>query len=92
MFTRFLHLNSSRTSQFVLSDSEEYLSFSDSEDVQDVSEDSDTNESSSLVEPYQDEPRAHSSDEEADEEEDNDGLSPAILRARFEEEISVDEW
>ena len=77
-----------------MSDSEEYLSFSDSEDVQEVSEDSDTDEivSSSLVEPYQDEARAHSSDEEADEEEDNDGLSSAILRARFDGEISVDEW
>ena len=77
-----------------MSDSEDYLSFSDSEDVRDVSEDSDTDEivSSSLVEPYQDEPRAHSSDEEADEEEDNDGLSPAILRARFDGEISVHEW
>ena len=77
-----------------MSNSEEYLSFLDSEDVQDVSEDSDTDEivSSSLVEPYQDEPRAHSSDEEADEEEDHDGLSPAMLRARFEGEISVDEW
>lgn len=77
-----------------MSDSEEYLSFSESEDVQDDSEDSDSEEivSSSLVEPYQDEPRAHSSDEEADEEEDNDGLSPAILRSRFEGEIPVDEW
>lgn len=101
MFTRFLHLNFSRTSHGVLSfyfvkmsDSEEYLSFSESEDVQDDSEDSDSEEivSSSLVEPYQDEPRAHSSDEEADEEEDNDGLSPAILRSRFEGEIPVDEW
>ena len=77
-----------------MSDSEEYLSFSESEDVQDVSEDSDSEElvSSSLVEPYQDEPRAHSSDEEADEEEDIDGLSPAILRARLEGVIPVDEW
>ena len=68
-----------------MSDSEEYLSFSDSEDVQDVSEDSDTDEivSSSLVEPYQDEPRAHSSDEEADKEEDNDGLSFQIRRRNF---------
>ena len=77
-----------------MSDSEEYLSFSESEDVQDVSEDSDSEElvSSSLVEPYQDETRAHSSDEEANEEEDIDGLSPAILRARLEGEIPVDEW
>ena len=66
----------------------------ESKDVQDVSEDSDVDEivSSSLVESYQDEPCAHSSDEEANEEEDNNGLSPAILLARFEGEISVDEW
>ena len=77
-----------------MSDTEEYLSFSESEDIQDVSEDSDSAEieSFSLVEPYQDEPRAHSSDDEDDEEEDNDGLSPAILRARFEGEIPVDKW
>ena len=73
-----------------MSDSEECLSFSESEDVQDVSEDSDADEIVSLVETYQDEPHAHSSDEEADEEKD-DGLSPAILRARFEGEIPVDE-
>ena len=29
---------------------------------------------------------------EADEKEDNDGLSPAISWARFEGEIPVDEW
>ena len=77
-----------------MSDTEEYLSFSESEDIQDVSEDSDSEEivATSLVEPYQDEPRAHSSDEEDDEEEDKDGLSPATLRARFEGEIPVDEW
>ena len=40
-----------------MSDTEEYLSFSESEDIQDVSEDSASEEivSSSLVEPYQDE-------------------------------------
>ena len=57
-----------------MSDTEEYLSYSESEDIQDVSEDSDSEEivSSGLVKPYQDEPRAHSSDEEGDEKEDND--------------------
>ena len=77
-----------------MSDTKEYLSFLESEDIQEVSEDLDSEEivSSSLVEPYQDEPRAHSSDEEDNEEEDNDGFSPAILRARFEGEIPVDEW
>ena len=45
-----------------------------------------------LVEPYADEPPAHSSDEDEDSEEDVDGLSPAVLRARFEGEVSVNEW
>lgn len=74
-----------------MSDSEEYLSFLESEDIQDVSEDSDSEEivASSLVEPYQDEHHAHSSDEEDNVEEDKDGLFPAILRARFEGEIPV---
>lgn len=35
-----------------------------------------------LVEPYANEPPAHSSDDE-DDEEDSDGLSPAVLCARF---------
>ena len=99
MFTCCSLLNSSKISLVALqlyfvkmSDTEEYLSFSESEDIQDVSEDSEEIVSSSLVEPHRDEPRAHSSDEEDDKEEDNDGLSPAILRARFEGEIPVDEW
>jgi len=44
------------------------------------------------VQPYADEPLAHSSDEEEDLEADQDGLSPAVLRSRFEGEITVDEW
>ena len=34
-----------------------------------------------LVQPYADEPPAHSSNDEEDLEEDADGLSPAVLRA-----------
>ena len=46
-----------------------------------------------LVEPYRDEPLAHSSDaDEEDNEVDEDGLSPAILRARFEGESPLTEW
>ncbi|KAJ7375119.1 hypothetical protein OS493_001857 [Desmophyllum pertusum] len=44
------------------------------------------------VEPYADEPLAHTSDEEEDVAEDLDGLSPAVLRARFEGETNVNEW
>ena len=44
------------------------------------------------VEPYAGEPLAHSSDEEEDTEEDQDGLSPAVLRARYEGEVTVNEW
>ena len=60
MFTRFLHLNSLRTLHVVLSfyfvevsDSEEYLSLTESENIQDVSEDTDLEEivSSSVAEP-----------------------------------------
>ena len=45
-----------------------------------------------LVEPYADEPPAHSSYDEEDSEEDLDGLSPAVLRARFDREVAVKEW
>jgi len=72
-----------------MSDSEEFVSFSETEDSRDVLEDSDADE---LVEPYQDEPRAHSSDEEEDYEVDEDGLSPAVLRARFEGDSRLEEW
>ena len=39
------------------------------------------------VQRYTDEPPAHTSDEEADVEEDQDGLSPAELRARMERKV-----
>lgn len=37
---------------------------------------------------------AHSSDddEDDDDEDDSDGLSPAVLRARFERQVAVNEW
>ena len=44
----------------------------------------------SIVRPYADEPLAHSSDESEDVENDQDGLSPAILRGRFQ--VSVNVW
>ena len=45
-----------------------------------------------IVRPYEDEPLAHTSDDEEDDEEDQDGLNPDILLARFEGEVSVNEW
>ena len=44
------------------------------------------------VQPYADEPLTHSCDEEEKLEADQNGLSPAVLRSRFEGEITVDEW
>ena len=66
------------------------MSFLESDDIQDNDEDSESEEivSSSLVEPYQDEPRAHSCDEETDDELDKDGLSPAIMRADLKTKFS----
>ena len=77
-----------------MSDSNEFVSFSESEESRDVSEHSESGEMvvSGLVEPYQDEPLAHSSDEEEDAEVDEDGLSPAVLRARFEGQTPLEEW
>ena len=71
-----------------MSDSDGYMSSGESSNVQD-SESSDEMEVLGLVEPYADEPPAHSSDEEEDSEEDLDGLSPAVLRARFQREVAV---
>ena len=44
------------------------------------------------VQPYMDEPPAHTSDEEEDFGEDQDGLSPAVLRSRLEREVPLNEW
>ena len=48
-----------------------------------------------LVEPYDGEPRASSGDDSDDSEDgeaDQDGLYPATLRSRFEQEVLVNEW
>lgn len=45
-----------------------------------------------IVEPYADEPLAHTSDEDEDDKDDQDGLTPAVLRSRFEGEVSVNDW
>ncbi|XP_044170824.1 uncharacterized protein LOC122955039 isoform X1 [Acropora millepora] len=44
------------------------------------------------VQPYADEPPAHTSEEEEDAEEDQDGLSPAVLRSRLEREVPLNDW
>ena len=67
------------------------MSSSESPNVQE-SDSSDEMEVAGLVEWYADELPAHSSDDEEDLEEDLDGLSPAVLRARFEQEVGVKEW
>ena len=46
----------------------------------------------SIVRPYADEPLAHSSDESEDDENDQDGLSSAIVRGRFQDEVPVNDW
>lgn len=76
-----------------MSDSDGDMSSSESSDVQ-QSDSSDEMKITGLVELYADEPPAHSSDDidEEDSEEDLDGLSPAVLCARFEREVAVNEW
>lgn len=44
------------------------------------------------VQPYTDEPLAHTSDEDKDTREDEDGLLSAVLRSRFKVEVPVNEW
>ena len=75
----------------MMSDTDEYMSSDNSSSMQDES-DSDEIEVVGLVEPYANEPPAHSSDDDEDDEEDSDGLSPAVLRARFERQVAVNEW
>ena len=58
------------------------------------SEDSDRILMEGPVEPYQDEPLAvdNSDSDESDSEEDEDGLSPAVLEARYDREVAVASW
>lgn len=72
-----------------MSEIEEIASSTDSSSQESESEEM---EVVSIVQPYADEPLAHSSDEDEDEEDDQDGLTPAVLRSRFEDEVSVSDW
>jgi len=74
------------------SDDQISSSASISSDEQSSSESSEEIEVLRQVQPYTDEPPAHTSDEEEDAEEDQDGLSPAVLRARLEREVPLNEW
>jgi len=66
------------------------------EESTDPDEMSDELEVFGLVEPYNGEPRASIGDDSDDSDEDGvadqDGLSPATLRSRFEQEVLVNEW
>ena len=42
----------------------------------------------SLGRPYMDKPLAHSSDESEDNENNQDGLSPALLRGQFQDKVT----
>ncbi|KAK3740397.1 hypothetical protein QZH41_000913 [Actinostola sp. cb2023] len=73
------------------------LSTSSEESLQSNSESSDEGQVlCGAVRPYEHEPLADSSD--ADDEDsgsdndDEDGISPATLEARYEQEIPLDEW
>ncbi|KAJ7315275.1 hypothetical protein OS493_038773 [Desmophyllum pertusum] len=82
------------------------MSESDSNSTSSPSEDEQQNEESEndeleirirLARPYQDEPLAHLEEDEmddnnSDDKEDEDGISPATLEARFENRVSVDTW
>ena len=77
-----------------MSDSDEVMSLSESAATGNPSDTSDSGgemEVVGVVRPYVDKPLAHTTDEEGDEE-DQDGLTPDVLRARFEGEVAVNEW
>ncbi|XP_044183456.1 uncharacterized protein LOC122964071 [Acropora millepora] len=74
------------------SDYEISSSASISRDEQLSSDSSEEMEVHGQVQPYADEPPAHTSDEEEDAEEDQDGLSPAVLRSRLEREVPLNDW
>lgn len=84
----FLGLNAT------MSDSDYQISSSASisSDEQLSSDSSEEMEVLGQVQPYADEPPAHTSDEDEDAEEDQDGLSPAVLRSRLEREVPLNDW
>ena len=77
------------------SDSFANLSDSSDEDIMDEDEE-DVEEIHGQITPYQDEPLADDSEAaagtEENEETDLDGLTPAVLEARYEREIAASSW
>ena len=77
-----------------MSDSENYSTSSSSgSDWEDIEEDSDEmGEAGWLIEPYAVEPLTRNRVQQNNDDEDEDGLTPAELEARFEQEVAVDRW
>ena len=77
-----------------MSDRDEVMSLSDSVSNENSSDESSSDEMQvvGIVQPYADEPLAHTSDEDEDDKEDQDGLTHAVLRARFEDEVTFKDW
>ena len=69
----------------VMSESDEFAYTEESSSSESGSESSSSDEIEvvGIVQPYAEEPLAHSSDEGEDDEADHDGLTPATLRARY---------
>ena len=70
-----------------MSESDDHISSSPSISSDEQSSSSESSEEMEVlgqVQPYTDKPLAHTSDEDEDAEEDQDGLSPAVLRSRLE--------
>ena len=76
------------------SDSEEGTISESSEDSSDQVDSGEEIEVVSHFEPYEDEPLASEDGDNEDEEDeiDADGLTPAVLEARFERQIAILEW
>ena len=76
------------------SDSENYStsssSRSDWKDIEEVFDE--IGEAGWLMEPYAGEPLKRNRVQENNDDEDEDGLTPAELEARFEQEVAVDRW
>ena len=77
-----------------MSSDDDVMSLDDFSSTDSSSESSESGEFEmvSIVRPYAAEPLAHSSDESEDDENDQDGLSPAVLRGRFQDEVPVNDW
>ena len=76
-----------------MSSSEQELSLNSSSSSE--SDDDDSGEVDIVVRginPYENDPLAGSSDEEEEHQLDEDGLSPAVLCARFEGQVPVNQW